>query len=58
MIVIGRDAKWILELAWFVAFPAERELERAIIIAREYLDSMVVGIDDEQETSMMVECQA
>ena len=57
MIVIDRDAPWMEELAWLVAFLAELEHERAII-AREYLDSMVVVIDDEQEVSMMVERQA
>ena len=47
------------ELAWLVAFLAElgHEREAAIIITREYLYSMVEGIDDEQETSMMVERQ-
>jgi len=62
MIAIDRDANRILELAWLVAFLAELEHERApiiiTIIAREYLDSMVVVIDDEQEVSMMVERQA
>jgi len=60
MIVIDRKAVWILELAWLVAFLAELGHERAaiIIIAREYLHSMVVEIDDEQEVSMMVEHQA
>ena len=58
MIMIDRDAPWILELAWLVAFLAELRHERAPIIAREYLDSMVVVIGDEQETSMMVERQA
>ena len=59
MIVIDRKAPWILELAWFVAFLAELGHERAaiIIITREYLHS-IVAIRGEQETSMMVECQA
>ena len=57
MIVIDRDAPWMEELAWLVAFLAELRHERAII-AREYLHSMVVVIGDEQETSMMVERQA
>jgi len=60
MIVIDRKAQWIVELAWLVAFLAELGHERAsiIIIAREYLHSMIAGINDEQETSMMVEHQA
>ena len=55
MIVIDRKAIWILELAWLVASLAELGHERAII-TREYLYSAV--IDNEQETSMMVERQA
>jgi len=61
MIVIDRNAIWMLELAWLVAFLAELGHERAviiIIITREYLHSMIVVIYDEQETSMMVERQA
>jgi len=58
MIVIDRDAKWIVELARLATFLAELGHERAIIITREYLHSIVVGINDEQETSMMVEHQA
>ena len=57
MIVIDRKAPWILELAWLVAFLAELGHERAIV-AREYLHSIVLGVSDEQETSMMVERQA
>ena len=57
MIVIDRNAVWTQELAWLVAFLAELGHERAII-TREYLHSMIAAIDDEQETSMMVECQA
>ena len=59
MIVIDREVEWILALAWLVALLAELGHERAaIIITREYLHSMIPEIDDEQETSMMVECQA
>ena len=60
MIVIDSNARWIVELAWLVAFLAELGHERAaaIIVTREYLHSMVVAINDEQETSMMVERQA
>ena len=57
MIVIDRDAAWTVELAWLVAILAELGHERAIV-RREYLHSMVVGVGDEQETSMMVERQA
>ena len=57
MIVIDRNAKWILELAWLVTFLTELGDERTII-RREYLNSMIVGIAYEQETSMMVEPQA
>ena len=57
MIVIDRKAIRTQELAWLVAFLAELGHERAII-TREYLHSMIVGVDDEQETSMMVERQA
>jgi len=57
MIVIDRKAPWILELACLRSFLAELGDERAIV-TREYLHSMVVGIRDEQETSMMVERQA
>ena len=59
MIVIDRDAAWLLELAWLVALLAELGHEReAIIITREYLHSMIPAISDEQETSTMVEHQA
>jgi len=58
MIVIDRKAIRMVELAWLVTFPAELGHERAAIIAREYLHSMVVAINDKQETSMMVERQA
>ena len=59
MIVIDRKVPWTLELAWLVAILAELGHERAaiIIITREYLHS-IVAIRGEQETSMMVECQA
>ena len=58
MIVVDRNAIRIYELAWLVAFAAELGHERAaIIITREYLHSMIVVIDDKQETSMMVECK-
>ena len=60
MIVIDRNAIRTQELAWLVALLAELRHERAaiIIITREYLHSMIVGVGDEQETSMMVEHQA
>ena len=58
MIVIDRNTIWIHELAWLVAFLAELGHERAAIIAREYLHSIIARIGDEQETSMMVEHQA
>ena len=57
MIVINRKAPWSAELAWLVAFLAEHGHERAAIITREYLHSMVLRIGDEQETSMTVERQ-
>jgi len=57
MIVIDRDAPWMQELAWLVAFLAELGHERAIS-TREYLHSMIPGVGDDQETSMMVEHQA
>jgi len=58
--VIDRKAPWILELAWLVTVPTELGHERAaiIVITREYLHSMIIRIGDEQETSMMFECQA
>jgi len=61
MIVIDRNTIRILELPWLVAFFAELGHEReatTTIIAREYLHSTVAAINDEQETSMMVERQA
>ena len=58
MIVIDRKAERILELAWLLALLAELGHERSAIITREYLHSIVVGVSDEQETSMMVERQA
>jgi len=59
MIVVDRDAKWTKELAWLGALLAELGHERAIIIiAREYLHSIIPCINDEQQTSMMVERQA
>ena len=57
MIVIDRNAIRILELAWLAAFLAELGHERAII-TREYLHSMIVGVNDEQDASMNVERQA
>jgi len=57
MIVIDRNARWILELAWLLAVLAELGHERAII-TREYLHSMIIAVGNEQETSMMVERQA
>jgi len=60
MIVIDRDAIRILQLAWTTSSLAElgHEQAAAIIVTREYLHSIVVVIDDEQETSMMIERQA
>jgi len=61
MIMIDCNAIRMLELAWLVASLAELGHERAaiiIIIAREYLHSMVVAIDDEQETATRIEHQA
>ena len=58
MIVIDRKGIRTQELAWLVAFLAELGHERAATIARAYLHSMFFCIDDEQETSMMVERQA
>jgi len=61
MIVIDRKAPWPVEVAWLVAFLAELGHERAaiiIIIAREYLHSMIIELGNEQEASMMVERQA
>jgi len=59
MIVIDRKAPWIHELAWSASFHAELGHSGAVsyIIAREYLRSMIIRIDDEQETSMTVERQ-
>ena len=57
MVVIDRKAIGVQELAGLLAFLAELGHERAIV-TREYLHSMVVGVRDEQETSMMVERQA
>jgi len=60
MIVIDRNIPWILELAWLGAFLSElgHEREPVIAIVREYLYSMEVAVNNEQETSMMVEHQA
>jgi len=62
MIAIDRNAIRIHELAWLVSFLAELGHERAAttitIITREYLHSMIPAVDNEQETSMMVEHQA
>jgi len=44
MIVIDRNAIRTLELAWLAAFLAELGHERAAIITREYLYSMVPGV--------------
>jgi len=59
MIVIDRNA-----LGKVKPVPAELGHERAaiiiiiiVIVTREYLRSMIPKIEDEQETSMMVECQ-
>ena len=58
MIVIDRNIPLTQELAWLVAFLAELGHERAAIITREYLHSMIPEIGDDHETSMMVEHQA
>jgi len=62
MIVVDRKANRIEELAWLAAFLAElgheREAITITIITREYLHSIIVAIDNEQEISMMVEHQA
>jgi len=57
MVVVDREAPWIVELAWLVVVLGELGHERAII-AREYLHSIIVVIDNEQEASTMVEHQA
>ena len=59
-IVIVIDRNTTRALVWLIAFLAELGHERAAIaiVAREYLHSMVVAINDEQETSMLVEHQA
>jgi len=57
VIVIDRKTDRLEQLARLVALRAELGHERAAIITREHLHSMVVGISDEQETSMMVEHQ-
>jgi len=57
MVVIDRKAPWEPEIAWLRSFLAELGHERAIV-TREYLHSIVVILDDQQETSMMVERQA
>ena len=58
MIVIDRNAIWILELAWLVALLAELGHERESFITREYLHLVSNFIAKEQEASMMVEHQA
>ena len=57
MIVIDRKSPWALEPAWLIALLAELGHERAII-TREYLHSMIVGVNDEQDASIDVERQA
>jgi len=54
MIVLDRDAPEILELP----FRAELGPEQTTVITRKCLHSAIVAIDNEQETSMMVEHQA
>jgi len=58
VIVIDRHSKRLDELAWLVALRAELGHERAAIVTRECLHSIIVAIDDIQEASMMVERQA
>jgi len=60
MIVVDRNTPRILEMAWLIAVPTELGHERAaiIVIIRECLHSMILCISDEQQTSMVVECQA
>ena len=58
MVVVDRNALRMVGLAWSVALLAELGHERASIITREYLRSMILGIGDQQETSMNVERQA
>ena len=57
MIAVDRQGDRTTELAWLVALLAELGHERAVI-TREYLHSMVADINNQQETSMMVERQA
>jgi len=55
MVVVDRQGKRTTELA--CSSLAELGHERAVI-TREYLHSMVADINNQQETSMMVERQA
>jgi len=58
MIVIDRKAIRIRELALILASLGELGHERASIVSRrEYLQSTIAVIDDEQEVSTMVERQ-
>ena len=55
MIVIDRNAIWIVELALLAELRHERP---AIGITREYLHSIIPGVNYKQEASMMVKHQA
>jgi len=60
MAVIDGDAPWIVELAWLGASLAEHghEREALLFVAREHLHSVIIGVDEKQQASMMVEHQA
>jgi len=48
-IVIDSNAIGMLELAWLVAFLAERGHERAfVMITREYLHSIIASVNNQQ----------
>jgi len=57
-IIIDRDARWAIELAWLRSLVAangeqEREIDR-----RQEHQSMVVGIGDDDAMMMLVDCNA
>ena len=56
MVIDARHIR-IIELAWLIAIRAELEQERAID-RRQYLHSMIVGLDDDDSMSIMIDRDA
>jgi len=56
-LVVDAHSMRICELAWLIAFLAELEQERAID-RRKYLHSMILGINDDDSMSIIIDRHA